>query len=128
MKSVDRLVKNTVGRKLGPLADTEPRSEAYLDDLQQEIKEKLIDGLYAIFAEEHVLSTDEAIQDAYLESIVPQLESLFDFFGVEGYPRDGVENFCNRHIGMLTEDLTDIVEKYKSIDERQYQEQFEAKY
>lgn len=128
MKSVDRLVRITLGRKLASLADTEPRSESYLDDLQQEIKEKLIDGLYAIFAEEHVLSTDEAIEEAYLEAIEPQLESLFDFFGVEGYPRDGVEDLCIRFIGMLTEDLTDIVEKYKSMDERQYQEQFEAKY
>ena len=122
--TVDELVNKTVGRSLAPLAEQQRRSRKELEELQFEIRERLINGLYEIFSDGHIVSSDEAVEEAYEQSIGPDIESGFDHFRVEDYDRDSVPGICDRCIDTMAEELNRIVDHYKRQDARLHAEQF----
>jgi len=128
MKSVDRLVKITLRRWLEPLAQKKGRSWKDLKELRYAIRERLINGLYDILSEEKVVRVDEAVKDAYEQSLGPDIEEVFDHFEVEDYDRDSVPEICDNCISKMTVELTRIVEDYKRQDARLYEQQFKQQF
>tara|TARA_R110002111_G_scaffold41050_3_gene76389 strand:+ start:5756 stop:6142 length:387 start_codon:yes stop_codon:yes gene_type:complete len=128
MNNVEYLLQHILAGKMSPLADDQLRSRNELESLQQQIKEKLIEGLYGIFANERIVSIDDAMVEAYEQSIDPDIEKLFEHFYVEGYDRDCVGDLCDRCIYTMAEELSRIIEDYKQQDAHLYEERFRAVY
>lgn len=128
MNNVEYLLKHVLAGMMAPLADDQLRSRNELESLQKEIKEKLIEGLYGIFANERIVSIDDAMVEAYEQSIDPDIEKLFGHFYVEGYERDCVGDITHRCIYTMAEELSRIIEDYKRQDARLYEERTRAVY
>ena len=128
MNNIEYLLEQVLTGKMVPLADDQLRSRNELDSIQLAIKEKLIDGLDGIFAKERIVNIDDAMVEAYEQSIGPDIDNLFEHFYTEGYDRDCVGDITHRCIYTMAEELSRIIEDYKRQDAHLYEERTRAVY
>lgn len=112
METLKSLIKHSIKMRLGPIVANTSVTDSDLQDLRLTVVEQIIDGLYQIFEEEHVVSIPEARDEAYSDIIAPAIDRIFRLPKGKG----SWQSELGQALNTMEADLQKLIRRYQQLE------------
>lgn len=118
---IDKIVQRNLGKRLRRLTRDRTFSESQLEELNLRAIETFFDDLSDIFEQEHIVSTNNARNEAYYRFVHPRVDHIIHIASTDNYDRQYLADTLDSYLAAITVELAEMVTRYSKQDVAAYQ-------